>query len=93
MLGMCWYRADQWERLLETAADREKLAGTHAEWLASATKGLMQMRAAGMSIDPVEVDVEAVLRWCRLIGRPFDGDARTEYVAELMQKRHGGRPR
>lgn len=88
VLGMCWYRADQWERLLETAADRENLAGTHAEWLASATKKLMQMRAAGTAADRVEVDVEAMLRWCRMIGRPFDGAARAEYVADLLRKRH-----
>jgi len=88
VFGMCWYRPDQWERLLETAADREKLEDTHAGWLASATKGLFRMRAAGMSVDPVEVDVEAMLRWCRVIGRPFDSAARAEYVAELLRKRH-----
>ena len=93
VMGVCWYRADQWERLLESAADRESLAGTHAEWLAAATRGLMQMRAAGMAVDPVEVDVEAMVRWCRVIGRPFDGAARTEYVAELLQKRHERGPR
>jgi hypothetical protein len=88
VLGVCWYRADQWERLLATAADRKNLEDTHAEWLASATKGLFQMRAAGITVDPVEVDVEDMLRWCRVIGRPFDRAARAEYVAELLRKRH-----
>lgn len=90
VLGMCWYRADQYERLLEKSVDRDSMPGTHAEWLASATRGLMELRASGHRVDPVEVDVEAILRWCRLIGRPFDGAARAEYVADLLQARHTG---
>ncbi|MDH3603935.1 MAG: helix-turn-helix domain-containing protein [Candidatus Tectomicrobia bacterium] len=43
-----------------------------------------------MRIEPVEVDIDGLLAWCRAEGRPADATARSTYAAHLLQQRHLG---
>ena len=36
VMGVVWYRRDQWDRLLEISSDRSELENTHEEWKAVA---------------------------------------------------------
>ena len=73
------------------ASDREKLDGSYGEWLAGAQKALLEMALAGVSAKRVDVDVNALLRWCQAEGRPVDSAARTAFVADELRRTQQGR--
>jgi hypothetical protein len=88
--GVGWYRAEQWERLREISADREKLEETYEDWVASAEESLREMRKVGLYAEKVEIDVEELLAWCRAQGRDVDGKARAQYAAIMLRQRYEG---
>ncbi len=85
-LGVTWYRADQWPRLRAIAADPEVLEETHAAWLAEVTQRLKELEQRGISVQPVEVDVDELEAWCRQRRRRVDAAARAEFVAIKVQR-------
>ena len=88
--GCAWYRADQWERLLEISVDRDRLGDSYEAWVENAEETLRSLQAqqtAGVTIEKVEVDVEEMLAWCRERGVEVDAEARAEYAADLLRRR------
>ena len=92
--GVAWYRAEQWPRLLDVSIDRSELERTYAEWQAVATKGLADLARAGVQARKVDVDVDALVEWCRSESRPVDAAARAAFTAlKLKQVSTEGRPK
>jgi len=90
MLGIAWYRAEQWQRFLSLATDRDALHDTFAEWEAAATEKMGELRALGIVAQPVLVDVDELARWCRDHNLAFDSAARSQFVAEKLQEANKG---
>jgi hypothetical protein len=88
--GACWYRAEQWDRLLEIAVDGDSLEQTYADWLANAEKALGELSELGVVVEKIDVDVEELLAWCRAQGREVDSAARAAYALEMLQQRPAG---
>jgi len=88
--GIAWYRRDQWGRLRELAADPDRLEESYDDWLVGAQKTLVQMAVSGVRAQRVDVDVDALVRWCRLEGRPMDSAARAAYAASQLRRAHQG---
>lgn len=84
--GIAWYRREQWSRLRKVSADREEIEDTYEEWLASVQSALATMASSGVHPEKVEVDVDALVRWCRAQDRPVDGAARAAFVAAKMRR-------
>lgn len=87
-IGIAWYRPEQWARLLEIAADRDKLDARYEDWLVSAQRVLVRLNAEGTPARRVEVDVEQLREWCQAKSRPVDAAARSEFVAFTLQQRY-----
>ena len=91
--GIAWYRRDQWTRLRDLAADSDNLEESYEDWLAGAQRTLVEMAASGVRAQRVDIDVEALVRWCKLERRPLDSAARAAYVGlQLRQTHQGGNP-
>jgi hypothetical protein len=90
VVGCAWYRADQWERLREIAADRETLEQTYEAWVENAEQALRNMRESGMRVEKVEVDLEELLARCERRELEVDAHARALYAAEALRQRHRG---
>ena len=88
LLGIAWYRAEQWGDLLSAVADREALEDRHEEWLATAEKTMADMSRAGSRVERVEIDVTEMVAWCRARNAPLDARARSRFVSEKLQARH-----
>jgi hypothetical protein len=88
-VGFAWYKAEQWSRLRELAADVANLEARYEAWLAAAEKTEADLALRGIMVERVPVDVEAVADWCTRQGRPFNSEARADFVAEAMWKRSG----
>jgi hypothetical protein len=89
LMGVAWFRRDQWVRMRQQAADADKLHETYEEWLEAARHMLEELRSRGMQVLPVEVETDALLRWCREQGLACDSAARSSYVSELLYERFG----
>jgi hypothetical protein len=87
IVGMCWYSEDQWNRLNEIAADPLALDDSYEEWRKSAEKAINELRANGVAIKKVLVDMEEMLRWANEKGRPLNSEARSEYVAFILSQK------
>ena len=90
VLGVGWYRPEQWALLLAESVDRAELESTHAEWLASAEASLDKIRAAGQNPVKIDIDVEEMIAWCSKQGMPLDGEARAQFIAEKTRQKDQG---
>ena len=92
LVGIAWYRPDQWSRLLRLSIDGDELEASYEEWVAEAQQTMAQMTAAGMSARRVDIDLDDLLRWCRDNARPLDAKARSAYTVDRLQSEsQGGR--
>ena len=85
VVGIAWYRKDQWTKLLDFSADRDRLEASYSEWLEVAEARIGDLREEGVLAEKVEVDVDDLVRWCQAEGCPVDGDARSRYVAGMLR--------
>lgn len=88
VLGVAWYRPEQWNRLLEIAADRDGLEDTYEEWLRFAERSLPQLSRHGILPQKVDIDVEELLQWCNDQNCPVNASARVKFVAEKLVQQH-----
>ena len=91
--GVAWYRPEQWARLVEICSDAAVLDGSYEAWLHNATARFDEYTAAGWRLKRVDVDVEQLLAWCLVRGRPVDGQARSAYAAYLLEQEYKNRAR
>lgn len=81
IIAVAWYRRYQWNQLLSCSVDTDELESTYQEWLDQAAKKIAKIKAAGINIVRVDVDVEKLIKWCEDMGRPVDGESRSLYAA------------
>ena len=80
VLGVGWYREDQWDLLLSTAVDKDDLEPTYAEWLDGATKGIEKLSNSDFQCVKIPIDVEEMNTWFKENGHPFAGESRVLYI-------------
>jgi hypothetical protein len=87
VLGVAWYRREQWNRLLEISSDRDRLEDTYEEWKSTAEKHFDELARPGFAIRRVDIDVEELLSWCGSQDRPVDGEARAQFTTMKLRER------
>ncbi len=87
VMGVAWYKREQWERLREISEDGDELGATYEEWERNVEKSLREMQKAGMYPEKVEIDVEGLLHWCNEQDRAVDGSARAQYATKKLAQR------
>ena len=84
VVGIAWYRREQWSLLLSLIPDAEVFPKSYDEWLAKATGTLRDLSANGVAAQKVDVDVTELIRWTKSRNRAPDGAARAEYAKYLI---------
>jgi len=85
IVGIAWYRQDQYGLLRALAVDADSMANTYEEWLAGVTKTMEDLRRQGVVARKVDVEVKELVAWCQQRGRPLNGEARSTYTAERVK--------
>jgi len=85
IVGIAWYRQEQYGLLRALAADADSMANTYEEWLAGVTKTMDDLRERGITARRVDVDVRELAAWCQQRGKPLDGGSRSAYAAENLK--------
>ncbi len=86
VVGIGWYRRVQYDKLLEFAADRDKLEDTYEAWTASAEEAFRNGLKAGMKMQKVYIDVDNLLAWCKQQSLALNGEARARYVTYQLRR-------
>ena len=90
VVALCWYRREDWTRILEICADREELSGgdgTFDEWEAAALGVVQDIEAMGRKVERIIVDPEELLAWCNSQGVPVDGSSRADYAGLVLGRK------
>jgi trans-aconitate methyltransferase len=87
VLGIGFYRREQWPLLLETAADSQLLEKTYDDWMAVLDASIEKIRANGLEPELVDVDVEELLAFCKEQKLPNNSASRARFIAELALKK------
>lgn len=69
VIGVAWYRINQWQRLRAVSIDADNLEDTYEEWLREAEQKVAEFRALGLCVEKVDVDVEQLIAWYNERGR------------------------
>ena len=85
LIGIAWYRPDQYALLRALAVDSDSMADTYEQWLAGVTKTIDDLRQRGVVARKVNVDINDLVAWCQQRKKPLNGAARSEYVTEKLQ--------
>jgi hypothetical protein len=85
VIGIAWYRPEQWERLRRISSDADELEETYEEWLRVVSQKSAELVIPGVSLRKVDVDVNELLIWCGMRNLPVDGTSRARFVAEKLQ--------
>ena len=85
IMGVNWYRPEQWDRLREISADKETFATTYDASLVDWEKKIQQLEAQGMRPVKVEVDVEALLTWCTTQGLAVTPETWTQFMMNILR--------
>ena len=70
------YRPDQWEELLASAADRERLEDAWEEWNQGVEKFIAGLEARRIAFIRIPLDIAEIKQFCEEQGIPNDGAAR-----------------
>jgi hypothetical protein len=81
ILGIGWYKENQWDLLLRHAVDKENLEPTYADWLEGISAGIEEFSKSQIHCVKIHIDVAEIIKWCKDNGYPFDGASRAVYIS------------
>jgi len=87
VLGIGFYRREQWPLLLDTAADSHLLEKTYDDWMEVLDSSIEKIRANGLEPELVDVDVEELLAFCKEHGLQNNGSARARFISLLASRK------
>ncbi len=79
-LGIGYYSEQQYSLLLRYADDRKALHDTWEEWLLQFGKTYSYLKASGIDVEKIDVDINHLLRYCHKQGLKNTGETRSKYI-------------
>lgn len=86
-MGVAWYRESDWSRVKMEFPDAGELHDTYAEWHDSAESIIRHFERNGIAAQPLVIDIDHFIAWCAKHEQPADAEARSAYVAEMLELR------
>ncbi len=81
IIGMAWYKPQNFIRLRAMFEDGHKLHVTYDEWFVAAEKGRKTFEAEGRRVVCVDIDPDKFPEWCRTQGLKVNADARQKFAS------------
>src|SRR4051794_4034876 len=90
IVGIAWYRPQDWNRLREISVDPEAMEESHAKWLESTNRTLRVLQKKGHRVRRVIVNLDELLDFCRREKMQLDARARSQFVADRIRDEETG---
>ena len=88
VIGMVWYRQEEYARFRKLFSDGRKLPPTHKQWLKQANKTFEEFAVRGYLVEKVYLDLDTFPDWCRRRGLDIDAKARTRFANEAVARKY-----
>jgi trans-aconitate methyltransferase len=87
VVGIGFYKREQWQRLRETAVDSDILETAYDSWLEVLDSSVERIRTHGLEPELIDVDVEELMAFCKERRLPNTAGARAKFVSEQAGKK------
>jgi len=84
LIGLAWYRAEDYPVLRAMFADGRKLQATYQEWVEEAQRTYTFLIGEGFHVIKISIDPDLFPAWCAKRGIAMDADARSRYAQEFV---------
>jgi hypothetical protein len=81
ILGVGWYRKDQWDLLKKKSEDANDLENTYYEWVANANDSIKTLSKSIHRIEKIDIDVNELIDWCKNEGCKINGESRANFIS------------
>ncbi|MEK6703790.1 MAG: hypothetical protein AABZ53_16140, partial [Planctomycetota bacterium] len=86
-VGMAWYSDEgHYQQIKGMAADAEVLSETFQQWLKGAEAAEGELKKKGLLVIRIPLMLPRFAEWCREKKLKMNGEARTRFAAEGVQK-------
>jgi hypothetical protein len=86
MVGIGFYRREQWPLLRRSAADAHMLEESYDDWIEVLDSAVTKIRDHGLEPKLVDVDVNELLAYCKQQGIPNNAEARAKFISKLTSQ-------
>ena len=86
MVGIGFYKREQWPLLLASAVDSHILEKTYDDWLDIVDASIDKIKAHGAEPKLVDVDIEELISFCGKEGLQNDAAARSKFIAKMFSE-------
>jgi hypothetical protein len=93
VVGVAWYKREDYELLLDLFVDRDVLHERYDDWLKSAERFVDDLRRSGQAHQKVYIDPATFPAWCAQRAMKIDANARKRFASEFVAHPHRRRQR
>jgi hypothetical protein len=79
---IAYYKKEDWSRLLLIIDDKESMHDSWNEWFTAYSKAKTDLISQGFMVVDVEIDLDELIRYCKLRRVKNNGKARSQFVQE-----------
>jgi hypothetical protein len=87
VIGIAWYRKEQWILLRQTIENPNDIENTYEEWLDKAMELKRTIEASGLTTEEVDIDIPGVITWCKKNNKPINSNSISEYAAYKLKEK------
>jgi hypothetical protein len=84
ILGIAWYRREDYPILLNLFSDRAILPATYDDWFKRAENLMDQLKTSGFAFQRVYIDPQTFPAWCAARGLDVNAEARSRFASESV---------
>jgi hypothetical protein len=88
VIGIAWYRKEQWFILRQVAENPNDIEDTYEEWLKNANKLKKALVDSGLAVEEVDVDMQDVINWCKKGNKTINSNNISEYVVFKLREKN-----
>ena len=81
IIGMAWYKPQNFARLRAMFKDGDKLHDTYDEWFAAAEATRKNLEIKGNRVVCVDIDPDKFPEWCKAKGMKLNAEARNTFAS------------
>jgi predicted metal-dependent phosphotriesterase family hydrolase len=85
IVGIGYYKREEWERFLASAEDREELEDTYDEWVVDFHKTISNAKKAGVRLKKVTINLDDLMDYCIKKKRKNNSETRSHFIADLVR--------
>ncbi|MGD0807754.1 MAG: hypothetical protein ABSA10_09875, partial [Anaerolineales bacterium] len=86
IVGIGWYKREEWELLLSNSIDRENMHNNFDEWEIDTNKRFQELIIAGINVKKIAISVPFLLTWCKENKLPVNGSSKAKYIVFRTQQ-------